>query len=119
MVESITNLATATASDHASVAALTATNSTLTADCTATHAQLLIVLQDLTKLQVTVTDLHKQLGAAGIKSSGSYHNRYCWKCGNRCDHNSRKCPTPATGHQKDATRHDKKGGTHKNFKPVP
>ena len=33
MVEAIANLATATASDHASVAALTATNSTLTADC--------------------------------------------------------------------------------------
>ena len=56
-VEAIANLATATASDRASVAALTATNRTLTNDCTATHSQLLISLQDLDKLQVTVSDL--------------------------------------------------------------
>ena len=43
-VETIANLATATASDCASVADLTGTNSTLTADCTATHSQLLISL---------------------------------------------------------------------------
>ena len=78
MVEAIANLATATASDRASVAALTATNSTLTADCTATHSQLLIALQDLAKLHVTVSDLRKQLSTAGIKSSGSSPNQYCW-----------------------------------------
>ena len=72
-VESITNLETATASDRAAVAALTATNSTLTTDCTSTHAQLLIALQDISKLQVTIANLCKQLGAARIKSSGSYH----------------------------------------------
>ena len=55
--EAIANLATATASDRASVAALTATNSNLTADCKATHFQLLIALQDLAKLHVTVTYL--------------------------------------------------------------
>ena len=118
-VEAIANLATATASDRVLVVALTATNSTLTADFTATHPQLLIALQDISKLQVTVANLCKQLGAAGIKSSGGYHNHYCWTWGNRCNHNSRKCPTTATGHHKDATRHDKKGGTHKNFKPAP
>ena len=56
-VKAIANLATATSSDRASVAALTATNSTLTADCTATHSQILIALQDLAKLHVTVADL--------------------------------------------------------------
>ena len=56
-VEAIANLATATASDRASVEALTETNSTLTAECTATHSQLLIALQDLAKLHVTVADL--------------------------------------------------------------
>ena len=75
--EAIANLATSTASDRASVAALTATNSTLTLDCTATHSQLLIALQDLAKLHVTVADLRKQLSAAGIKSSGSSPNHYC------------------------------------------
>ena len=58
-VEAIVNLATATASDRTSVAALTATNSNLTADRTATHAQLLIALQDLMKLHVSVADLKK------------------------------------------------------------
>ena len=80
-VEAIVNLATATASDRASVAALTATNITLTADSTATHSQLLITLQDFSKLRVTVTDLQKQLSAAGIKSSSSSPNHYCWMCG--------------------------------------
>ena len=28
-------------------------------------------------------------------------------------------PTPATGHQKDATPHDKKSYTHKNCNPAP
>ena len=46
-VKSIANLATAMASDLASVAALTATNSTLNSDCTDTHSQILITLQDL------------------------------------------------------------------------
>ena len=75
--EAIANLATATASDRASVAALTTTNSTLTANSTTTHFQILIALQDLAKLHVTVIDLRKQLSAAGIKPSGSSSNHYC------------------------------------------
>ena len=59
-VEAIANVATATASDHASVTALTATNRTLTTTCTATQSQLLIALQDLSKLHVTVADLRKK-----------------------------------------------------------
>ena len=47
----------ATVSDRASVAALTAINSTLTTDCTDNHSQILIALQDLSKLHVTVVDL--------------------------------------------------------------
>ena len=58
-VEAIANITTDTASDHASVAALTATNSTLTDNYTSTHSQLLISLQDLAKLLVTVVDLRK------------------------------------------------------------
>ena len=87
-VEAIANLATATASDRSLVAAITATNSTLTIDCTATHSQLIIALQDLAKLHVTVTDIRKKLSAAGIKSSGSSLNHYCWTCGTRCNHPS-------------------------------
>ena len=118
-IKAIANLATATASDRAMVTALTATNSARTTDCNATHSQLLIALQDLAKLHVTVADLRKQLSAAGINSSGSSPNHYCLMCGTRCDHTSQKCPTPATYHQKDATRHDKKGGTHKNYNLAP
>ena len=69
-VEAIANIVMATDSDRALVAALTATNITLTADCTATQSQLLIPLQDLAKLHVTIADLQKQLSAAGINSSG-------------------------------------------------
>ena len=107
MVEAMANLATATASDRVSVAALTATNSTLTTNCTTTHTQILSEIQDLTKIKVTAANLRKQLGAAGIKFSGSYHNHYCWTCGNRCNHNIRKRPTPATVHQKKATSREK------------
>ena len=85
----------------------------------ATHSQLLIALQDLAKLHVTVSDLRKQLSAAGIKTSGSSLNHYCWTCRTRCDHSSRKCPTPAAGHQKDTTHNDKKGGNHKICNPAP
>ena len=118
-VEAIANLAMAMASDRALVAALTETNRTLTADCKAIHSKLIIALQDLAKLHVTVADLRKQLNAAGIKSSGSSPNHYCWACGTCCDNSSRKCTTPAAGHQKDATCNDKKGGTNKNCNPAP
>ena len=118
-VEAIANLVMATASDSASVAAITATNSKLTADCTATHSQLLITPQDLAKLHVTVANLRKQLSAAGIKSSSSSPNHYFWTCCTCCNHSSLKFTTPATGHQKYATRHDKKCGTHKNCNPDP
>ena len=43
-VKAISNLDKATASDCSLVAALTATNSTLTADCTATQSQIIIAL---------------------------------------------------------------------------
>ena len=114
-VKAIANLATATASYRASVVALNATNSTLTAYFTATHSYICIALQDLAKLHVTVSYLRKQLSAAGIKSSGSSPNHYCWTC----NHPSQKCPTPETFHQKDATRHDKKRGAHNNCNPAP
>ena len=76
-VEAITSLVTATASDRASVAAITVTNGTLNADCTDTHSQILISLQDFTKLHVTVANLLKKISAAGIKSSGISLNHYC------------------------------------------
>ena len=49
-VDAIANLATATASDRASVAALTATNSTLYAEIATTNAKLVTALQEITKL---------------------------------------------------------------------
>ena len=79
--KAIANLVMATVSDCASVADLTDTNSTLTVDCTETHSQILIALQDLSKLQVSVANIRKQLSASGIKSSSSSPNHYCWTCG--------------------------------------
>ena len=36
-------------------------------------------------------------------------NHFCWTCGSQQNHPSFKCPAPATGHQKGATRRDKMG----------
>ena len=107
------------ANDRASVASLTVTNSTIIADFTATHSQILISLQDLVKLHVTIGDLKQKKSVAGNKSSGSYPNHYCWTCDTRYDHPNRNFPTLATGHQKDSTRNDNKGGTHKNCNRAP
>jgi hypothetical protein len=42
---------------------------------------------------------------------------YCWTHGYVVDHPSFKCPTPATGHDKSATKADTKNGSAIN-KPV-
>ena len=111
-VKVVANLATSTASDRAAVAALTVTNSTITSGCTTTHTSLVLALQDITKLQGTVVNLCQKLSAAVIRTAGT-NIHYCWTCGYQCDHASSTCTNPAAGHQKDATKHNKKGGTNK------
>ena len=57
-MDATANLATATASDFASIVAITATNSTLTAEAAAAHAKLVVALQENAKLANTIANLH-------------------------------------------------------------
>ena len=56
-VNAISNLSTATASNRASVLALTATNRTLTAKVDASHANHITALLEITKLASTIAEL--------------------------------------------------------------
>ena len=53
----------------------------------------------------------RRLRASDI-SSDPVH--YCWTCGYRSTHPSFLCPTPATGHQRNATKRDTKNGSVQN-----
>ena len=89
-VDAFSNLDTATASDPASVAALTATNTTLTAKVSVTHAKFVVVLQDNAELANTITDLHRKGGIVSPSSRHDNRRHYCWTCGYRSDHSSLK-----------------------------
>ena len=113
-VDAIDTLATATTSDCASVAALTSTNITLTVKVSASHAKLVVALQDNAKLANTMVDLHRKGGIISPSSCHSNITNYCWTCGYRSNHSSWKCPTPAPGHKKSATKADIMQGSETN-----
>ena len=77
-VNAIANLATATASDCATVANLTSTKITLTLALTACQLQLVEALQDVAKLTTALTDLNKN-PSAKLSNTGNWH--YCWTHG--------------------------------------
>ena len=104
MVDAIASLATATASDRASVADLTATNNTLTAEVAAAQAKLVVTLQDNIKLANMIADLHFKGGIILPSSRHDNIKHSCWTYGYRSDHSSWKCTNPAPGHQKSATK---------------
>ena len=125
MVDAIANLATATASDRAAIAQLTATFERLTVD--------LIILN--TKLATALQPHRASQGIRGERSHGGGYRastttstgavlatrtnnqdlepsiHYYWMCVPRCRHNSAKCPAPATGHVYTSTKQDMQGGT--------
>ncbi len=117
-IDAIANLATATAADRTAVANLTTTVADLTIALGKCNGKLVGALE-------RVNVLTQQLAAykAGTNtrnpapndSSGRSH--YCWTCGYRSPHSSWNCETPATGHQKRATRANTLNGSTKN-KPV-
>ena len=53
-------------------------------------------------------------GAAGPWDGPSIH--YCHTQGHKCLHTSFKCHEPTTGHIKNATKKDTRGGTEKEYK---
>ena len=52
--------------------------------------------------------------AAGPWDGPSIH--YCNTHGHKCPHPSLKCPEPGTGHIKNATNKDTRGGSDKEYK---
>ena len=97
----------ATVSDHSSVSALTATNSTLTAEVAASHSKLVFSLLEITNLASTVSELHHK----PVKSTWRPQlpkGHYCWTCGYKSAHSSFKCPTPAAGHEPQSNKMDTK-----------
>ena len=116
-VDAIANLATATASDCASVAALTATNSTLTTELTSCQAKLVVALQAFTKLTTHNAELRRHQASSQPRLDPT-NSHYCWTHGFKCDHPGFRCPAPACGHEPKATSIETKGGTTKIAKPL-
>ena len=106
-VDAIANLVTAATNDCATVATLTATNSTLTLALTTCQLQLVEALQNVAKLTTTLADLNKNPSARPLNTR-NWH--YCWTHGYPSNHSSRDCKKPRTGHDKGATKADTKGG---------
>ena len=116
-VDAIANLATANASDCASVATLTTINSTLAVTLTPSNSKLVTALQDVARLTVTIAELRWKLGNPNTVTApevGWAKRHYCWTCRYACKHSSRDCPSPVTRHQKGATRAKRLGGSTKN-----
>ena len=112
-VDVISNLDRSNASYCASVAALTMTNSTLSAGLSTTNAKLVTTLQEITKLTSSLSEIQRTSGSSTTCSNPSLH--YCWTHRYRCSNCIRECPSPATSHQKSATNQNKKGGTTISF----
>ena len=113
-MDAIANLATATARDRASVADLTTTNITLTAEVSLAHVKLVVALQDNAKLASTISDLHPKGGIVSPSYRHDNRRHYCWTCRYRSDHSSSKCTTPAPGHQKSKTKANTQQGLETN-----
>ena len=98
-IQSIANLATATAVDQATTARITATNANLTAELKATQAKLVTALEKMAHLTIT-HKTNQRVPFALIPPSTNVDNRppdrhYCWTHGYLCEHTSGRCPAPA------------------------
>jgi hypothetical protein len=114
-IDAIANLATATAADRTAVANLTTTVSDLTTALGKCNGKLVGALERVTVLTQQLAACkagNSPRPASTNDSSGRSH--YCWTCGYRCAHSSWNCDTPATGHQKRATRANTMNGSSTN-----
>jgi len=115
-IDAIANLATATAADRTAVANLTTTVADLTTALGKSNNKLVTALERITALTQQLAACKTGTGRPNQDSSARSH--YCWTCGYRSPHSSWNCETPATGHQKRATRANTMSGSDKN-KPSP
>ena len=120
-IDAIANLATATAADRSAVAALSGTVSELTKDLSKANAKLVAALEKISLLtqQLASSRLGRNpRGNPAPTNDSSAHSsarsHYCWTCGHKSEHSSWNCETPATGHQKRATRTNTMNGSTTN-----
>ena len=74
--------------------------------------------QKLVSALDTITKLTKQLASHKKTTCTGVTKRihYCWTYGDKCDHDSRFCCTPAEGHKIDATATSKHSRNEHNFR---
>ena len=113
-VDTIANLASATAHDCESVATLTTTIVTLTTEISATNSKLIQALAETTKLTDTVRELRRTTTKPRGGGASNPNRHYCWSCGYVSSHISWECPNPKDGHNKYAKAADTKGGSTRN-----
>ena len=124
-VDALANIETATAEDRSTVATLTDTIAQLLSELALAQAKLISSLLDNQRLLKRLSDKGGSCntsggvtygktsggGAAGPWDGPSIH--YCHTHGHKCPHPSFKCPEPGTGHIKNATKKDTRGGSDK------
>ena len=127
-IDALANLATDTAADRATVATLKDTITQLLSEMASAQDKLISSLLDNQRLLKRLSDKDESWntsggvtdgkisggGAAGPWDGPSIH--YCHTHGNKCPHPSFKCPEPGTGHIKNATKKDTRGGSNKEYK---
>ena len=126
-VDAFANLETATAADRATVATLTDNIAQLLSELASAQAKLISSLLDNHRLLKRLSEKGGSWntfggvidgntsggGAAGPWDGPSIH--YCHTHGHKCPHPSFKCPEPGTGHIKNATKKDTRGGIEKEY----
>ena len=127
-MDALANLATATAVDRATVATLIDTIAQLSSELASAQAKLISSLLDNQSLLKILSERggiwNTSGGVEDRKTSGggvtgpwdgqSIH--YCHTQGHNCSHPSFKCPDPTTGHIKNATKKDIRGGRDQDYK---
>ena len=127
-VEALAHLATSMAADRATVATLTDIIAQLSSELASAQAKLISSLSDNQRLLKRLSERGgvwktsgdvadgntSECGATGPWYGPSIH--YCHTHRNKCTHPSFKCPEPATGHIKIATKTDIRGGRDQDYK---
>jgi hypothetical protein len=104
--DAITNLATATAVDHQTVAALTATISQLTLELSAANTEL---------LAKATQQSNRNAGGSTPRRQRNPGSHYCFTHGSKCHHISPDCEYKGPGHKDCATKENKRRGSTKTF----
>ena len=112
-VDTIANLATATAADQATVKTLTATNSLLSKEIISVNQKLVKLMEENKHLRSKSTGWGRGGDREGHKTKGPF---YCFFCGSGVWHRSRTCWRKKPGHKDDATEDKKIGGSTAIFK---